>query len=56
MLPLDVIRKHYPNLSDEELKKIQEFIYQLCCGIMQHFYGKDWYEDIEELSFENKED
>ena len=41
MLPLDVIRKYYSNLSDEELKQIQEFIYQLCCGIMQHFYRED---------------
>lgn len=54
MLPLDVIRKYYPDLSDEELKQIQEFIYALCCGLMQHFYGGDWDKDIEELSFENQ--
>ncbi len=54
MLPLDVIRKHYPNLSDEELKKIQEFIYQLCCGIMQHFYGDYWEKDSDELDIENE--
>jgi len=56
MLPLEVIRKYYPDLSDEELKKIQVFVYQLCCGLMQYFYGKDWEKDIDELSFENKKD
>lgn len=29
MLPLDVIKKYYPNLSDEDLKKIQVFVYEL---------------------------
>ena len=56
MLPSDVIRKYYPNASDEELKGIQTFVYQLCCGIMQHFYGKDWDKDIEDIDLENKED
>lgn len=56
MLPLNVIRKYYPDLSDEDLKKIQEFIYALCCGLMQHFYGEDWDKDIEESGFENKQD
>jgi len=56
MLPLDVIRKYYPNLSDEQLKQIQTFIYQLCCGLMQYFYGRDWDKDIEDLNLENKED
>jgi len=56
MLPLDVIRKYYPNSSDEELKGIQTFVYQLCCGLMQHFYGEDWDEDIDKLSIENKKD
>lgn len=41
MLPLDVIRKYYSDLSDEDLKKIQVFIYELCCGLMQYFYGND---------------
>ena len=54
MLPLDVIRKYYPDLSDDELKQIQEFIYQLCCGIMQHFYGGDWDKDIDEMDLENE--
>ena len=54
MLSLDVIRKYYPDSSDEVLKKIQEFIYQLCCGIMQHFYGEDWDKDIEDLDLENE--
>ena len=55
MLPLDVIRKYYPDLPDEDLKKIQVFIYELCCGLMQHFYGEDWDGDIDELDFEKEE-
>lgn len=56
MLPLDVIKKYYPNTSDEELKGIQTFVYELCCGMMQYFYGNDWEKDIEELDLKNKED
>lgn len=56
MLPLDVIKKYYPNLSDEDLKKIQVFVYELCCGLMQHFYGTDWEKDSEELDFKSEED
>ena len=55
VLPLDVIRKYYPDLPDEDLKKIQVFVYELCCRLMQHFYGEDWAEDIEDLNLENKE-
>ncbi len=54
MLTLDEIRKYYPDLSDEDLKKIQVFVYELCCGLMQHFYGDDWDEDIEEMDLESK--
>lgn len=39
MLPLDVMRKYYPNLSDDELKEIQEIVYLLACAVMQQFYG-----------------
>ncbi len=56
MLPLEIIKKYYPELSEEDLRKIQVFIYALCCGLMQHFYGKDWEKDIEELDFKNEED
>lgn len=56
MLPLDVIRKYYPDLSDEELKKIQVFVYELCCGLMQHFYGEGWEKDSDELDLKNGED
>ena len=56
MLSLDVIRKYYPDLSDEDLKKIQVFVYELCCGLMQHFYGKDWEKNIEDWKFKNEED
>ncbi|MDP2692067.1 MAG: hypothetical protein Q8O88_00325 [bacterium] len=54
MLPLDAIRKYYPDLSDADLKKIQTFIYELCCGLMQYFYGEGWDENIEESDFENE--
>lgn len=56
MLPLEVIRKYYPNLSDEDLKKIQVFIYELCCGLMQYFHENDWEKDIDEIELKNKED
>lgn len=56
MLPLDVIRKYYPDLSDEDLKKIQEFVYLLGCGIMQYFYGDYWKEAMGDPDLENKED
>jgi len=54
MLPLGVIRKYYPDLSDDELKKIQTFLCELCCGLMQHFYGDDWDEDIKKTDSENE--
>ena len=54
MLPLDVIKKYYPNLSDEDLKKIQTFVYELCCGLMQHFYGEEWDKDIDDTDLENR--
>lgn len=56
MLPLDIIRKYYPNLSDDELKQIQEFVYQLCCGLMQYFYGDNWEEAMDDLDWKNKKD
>ncbi|MCL5784763.1 MAG: hypothetical protein M1142_05450 [Patescibacteria group bacterium] len=56
MLSLDVIRKYYPNLSDDELKKIQVFVYHLCCGLMQYFYGDDWEGDIDDPDLKNEED
>ena len=39
MLPLETIKKYYPNASEEELKEIQEVVYLLSCAVMQHFYG-----------------
>ena len=42
MLPLDIIRKYYPNASEKGLKEIQEVVYLLACAVMQHYYGKDW--------------
>ena len=55
MLPLEVIKKYYPDLSDEDLKKIQVFIYELCCGLMQYFYGGNWEGDIDDLDSKNGE-
>lgn len=49
MLPLDVIKKYYPNASEEELKDIQEVVYLLACAIMQHFYGSEWMGGFEEV-------
>lgn len=56
MLPLEVIKKYYPNYSDEELREIQEIVYLLGCAVMQHFYGNDWKKDVDELDLENEED
>lgn len=36
---MEVIKKYYPNASEEELKDIQEVVYLLACAVMQHFYG-----------------
>lgn len=55
MLSLEVIRKYYPNATEEELKGIQTFVYQLCCGVMQYFYGGNWEEDMGDPDLENKE-
>ena len=49
MLPLDLIRKYYPDLSDEELKETQEIVYLLACAVMQQFYGVDWMSYSEDL-------
>ncbi len=56
MLPLEVIKKYYPNATEEELKEIQEAVYLLGCAVMQHFYGEDWEKDIVDLNSENEED
>lgn len=39
MLPLEIIKKYYPNASEDELKDIQEVVYLLACAVMQEFYG-----------------
>ena len=54
MLPLDVIRKYYPDLSDDELKVIQEVVYLLACAVMQHVYGSKWMGDFGESGSEEK--
>ena len=56
MLSIDVTRKYYPNASDEDLKKIQKFVYLLGCGLMQYFYGDNWEGDIDDLDLKNAED
>ena len=55
MLPLEIIKKYYPNASEDELREIQEIVYLLSCAVMQHFYGEDGDKDIEELSLENEQ-
>lgn len=52
MLSLDVIRKYYPDLSEDELKEIQEIVYLLACSVMQQFYGADWMNYSEDLEKE----
>ena len=54
MLPLDIIRKYYPDLSDEELKEIQEIVYLLGCAVMQHVYGSKLVGDVEESNPKDK--
>ena len=54
MLPLDVIRKFYPDSSNEELKEIQEVVYLLACAVMQEFYGSKWMGDFKEPDQEGK--
>ena len=56
MLPLDVIREYYPDLPDEKLKEIQVFVYRLCCGLIQYFYGDNWEEDMGDPDLKNKKD
>jgi len=48
VLPLDVIRKYYPNTSEDELKEIQEVVYLLSCAVMQECYGSKWMGGFEE--------
>lgn len=54
MLPLDVVRKYYPNVSEEDLKEIQEVVYLLACAVMQHFYGSEWVGGFEDSEYEGK--
>jgi len=43
-----VIRKYYPDLSEDELKEIQEIVYLLSCTVMQQFYRSKWMGGFEE--------
>ena len=54
MLPLEIIKKYYPNASEEELKDIQEVVYLLSYAVMQHFYGSEWMGSFEESDQEEK--
>lgn len=54
MLPLEVIKKYYPNASEEDLKDIQEVVYLLACAVMQHFYGSKWMGGFEESDQDGK--
>jgi len=42
VLPLEVIKKYYPNAREDELKEMQEIVYLLACAVMQHVYGSEW--------------
>lgn len=54
MLPLEIIKKYYPNASEEELKDIQEVVYLLVCAVMQQFYGSEWMGGFEEPEQDEK--
>ena len=54
MLPLEIIKKFYPNASEYELKEIQEVVYLLACAVMQHFYGSKWMGNFGESDPEGK--
>lgn len=54
MLSLDVIRKYYPDASEDELKEIQEVVYLLGCAVMQKIYGSKWMGGFEEPEQEEK--
>lgn len=54
MLPLEIIKKYYPNASEEELKDIQEVVYLLACAVMQEFYRSEWMGGFEEVEQEEK--
>ena len=54
MLPLEIIKKYYPNATEEELEEIREVVYLLSCAIMQEFYGSKWMGNFEESDQEGK--
>jgi len=54
MLPLELIKKYYPNVSEDELREIQEVVFLLACAVMQQFYGSKWMGDFEESEQEEK--
>ena len=54
MLPLEIIKKYYPNALEDELKDIQEVVYLLACAVIQYVYGSKWMGDFEESDPEEK--
>lgn len=54
MLPLEIIKKYYPNASEDELKEIQEVVYLLACAAMQHSYWSEWMGSFEEIEQDGK--
>ena len=54
MLPLEVVKKYYPEVSEEELEEIQEVVYLLACAVMQHVYGSKWMGDFGESDSKGK--
>lgn len=51
---MEVIKKYYPNASENELKDIQEVVYLLACAVMQQFYGSGWMGGFEDSEQEEK--
>lgn len=54
MLPLEIIKKYYPNSPEDELREIQEIVYLLACAVIQHFYGSKWMGSFEESDQDEK--
>jgi len=54
VLPLEVIKKYYPNAREDELKEMQEIVYLLACAVMQHVYGSKRMGNFEESDPQEK--
>lgn len=50
MLPLDIIRKYYPNASEDELKEIQKIVYCWLAQLCNIFTGRGGWEVLKNQS------